>query len=1024
MRKRVWVAIALILVLISSAALLYLNQSFFPTHLKSLLIEKAQDALKRRVTLEEMEFHFFKGFTLKNLTIFERVDSGLPFVKIKEINCSLLWAPLLQHKKIMVSSLKITEPQIHLARLTSQSWNFSDLMRPQTAGSSNSPPDVYLGKLVVTGGTFLFSDLSGTEPFTLSLENLQIHAGLSLKKGINFSLAVDAPKRGTTLWAQGDYSLLGKKLSAQIKLNNLAPTDILARYVPTERLIFKNGFLNQANLTLEKQGAVWDIYGSLVATDLDAVINNRVTVIGNLETQFTRLATNPSTTGLKSDLKATGLSVRWGPQQLFKGDVTIASLRLQREKSEINLTTDATVNNAFVSWRADKSIQGHWKSNNTQIKFQDGALTVLSDVILQQAKLSISDTKAIEGDLQSNQLVLQKRGNQYDITGSATLENGIFGWAEGRKLTGSLDALDLSATILNKILDLKTSLRLNNGTLAWREQSVTGNPEGNLKIICDPQSVPRCHYTATLDTKFLSIQNVPIVETIDQVSGTLEITNNIARTQKLSAEILSSPVEVVGSVKDFSNPYLDVSLQTNNFELARLRDLLPRVFADDSLQASGQSAINATYAGALSDAKNGDLRVDAELLGASIKSVALPLPVQEISGKIHYEKNYLSWSKIQGQYDGNFYRFNGDLTNFSRPVLKATLEGDQFLVTSQINLLNDAFQFVTLQGQLFDTTFDVRGDGHLLANRVPDFDLRGRIQLQLKDLSRLFPQKKSLWEKLDLTGDMFLNGGFKGTPQDWENWNLILEGRSDALSLFGVEMSQGSLRFEMLDQNISKANLSGKVFNGDLKFISSLDLRAETIPYKADLTLLNVDLSKLKDESPLKTVALEGKATGFFNAQGMWGDWKNATGNGNLEIIEGRLGQVNLLKGLGKFIFIPEYHNIVFTEGTTNLELKEGFLHLNEFALYSEQMNLLGDGTIDFDGNIKFDITSDFSPQAIMKSPSLKKTLTAVLTSTDNYLNIKVTGTLKDPEYNVTPTPVNVLEKTRDLIKEGLQTIF
>ena len=123
-------------------------------------------------------------------------------------------------------------------------------------------------------------------------------------------------------------------------------------------------------------------------------------------------------------------------------------------------------------------------------------------------------------------------------------------------------------------------------------------------------------------------------------------------------------------------------------------------------------------------------------------------------------------------------------------------------------------------------------------------------------------------------------------------------------------------------------------------------------------------------------------------------------------------------------LLIPEYENIIFTDGLMNFEIKDSKILTKDLLLKSKEVELVGNGWADFNSNIDLLITPEFKELAILQSKSLKKGPTAILAQAEGYVNIKITGTLDNPQYKVTTSPTRVIKKATGALVEGLQGIF
>ncbi len=901
-----FVVILLVILAIGTALFFYINKYFLPVRAKQILIEKAQEVLKRKVTFKDIHFNFLKGLTIHQLTIFEKGSSDTPFITIDELSAGILYAPLFRERKIIIPSLKITHPTLTFIRSDENTWNFSDLI----PSPSQNPFSFYLSNFSMENGTIQWIDRSSSSLFEETIENLGIKAGLSPKKGIHYTIIASVPKKFSTLKINGDYKFASKKLSAQIWLNQIHLDEYLGRYLKIPNFEWKAGTLISANITLEAQDKNLELSGATEVQGADFTVGNKE-YLGDLKTSATGLSLKNNVFKLKTDLTGGGVSVRLTPDHQLNGDVQISSLNMKWEGSTFNLE---------------------------------------SDIAVQKSDFRFKDKTTIAGNLKSEKILLSVLNEVLQLTADLNADNLQVHFGDGGKFTGAVTTPALH--------------------LRWQDQTAV------LK--------------ADLDLK----------------SALLHINGQ----KEIQAEVTAHESALVVQ-KDVVDLRSKLAFQSSSFKMG---DLL----------LTGVSNLNLHFS--YNPNQEWHWTYDGSMNGKDINLTGLPYAgeVKNIEGTVDFTNDKISSGGLKGIYQGKNYHLSGTLENFSRPVLKTTLQSDDLNFETDINILNNAFQITAFKGKYFESAFDVKGDIHILEDTTPVFNVTSRLDLQLEDAERLLPCLATGMGLIKPKGLVSLNASFRGTPKDWRNWSVLVKGTSPEITLQGYKLSDVDLTFDERDQNVNKCDVSATFYGGKLVLKSSADLTTTQSPYRTNLNLEDVNLAELREDSPLKTKDIAGTLMGFVVLHGNLNDLKNSQGNGNISITDGYLWQLNLLRGLGRLLLIPEYREIVFTEATTNLTIKNQKTRFEDLELISRPLTLKGSGWVDLEGNIDFSITSHFDMTAIEESHSIKKTVTALLTTTNSYLNIKVTGTLDNPQYRSIPSPVNVLEKTRDLIKEGIQSIF
>src|SRR5580704_19170641 len=120
------IVLAVLVVLVFAIPAL-INANQFRPRLETALSR----ALARPVTLGDISFSLYSGsLRASDLAIAEDANFGnSPFVRAKSLKLSVELWPLLFSRKLEVTGLTITEPELHLAQNTAGEWNFSSMGR-------------------------------------------------------------------------------------------------------------------------------------------------------------------------------------------------------------------------------------------------------------------------------------------------------------------------------------------------------------------------------------------------------------------------------------------------------------------------------------------------------------------------------------------------------------------------------------------------------------------------------------------------------------------------------------------------------------------------------------------------------------------------------------------------------------------------------------------------------------------------------------------------------------------------------
>ena len=134
------------------------------------------------MTLGNLSFSVFSGsLVADNISVADDpAFSTKPFFQAQSLHIGVEVAPLLFHRKLLVTSFVADSPSINLVHNAQGVWNFSSLgstaaSRTQNTLKETALPNFTVGQMKVENGTAVVSDVPSTgPPFTYSKLNLSV----------------------------------------------------------------------------------------------------------------------------------------------------------------------------------------------------------------------------------------------------------------------------------------------------------------------------------------------------------------------------------------------------------------------------------------------------------------------------------------------------------------------------------------------------------------------------------------------------------------------------------------------------------------------------------------------------------------------------------------------------------------------------------------------------------------------------------------------------------------------------------
>ncbi len=266
------IIIALILFLAVTAALLYyIHKVILPSQIKKIILEKSQEFLGRPISLSDVEFTVAKGFILKDVTVLEKDRSAKLFLHADQVSFNVLFLPLMKEKKVIIPSLNIQNPSLHVSRESANTWNFSDIVEKiKSAPPEKLPFAVYVTNLNVTKGEVAFHDKTIDPPFSEKLNVSRLRANISLPRHIRFSFEGNIPmaEAQATLEAKGLFDFVSKELSAEATVDNLDAVRYVKNYSSLKSIDLTQAVLNKVHISLKVKEQAIDATSRMDFQDL------------------------------------------------------------------------------------------------------------------------------------------------------------------------------------------------------------------------------------------------------------------------------------------------------------------------------------------------------------------------------------------------------------------------------------------------------------------------------------------------------------------------------------------------------------------------------------------------------------------------------------------------------------------------------------------------------------------------------------------------------------------------------------
>jgi len=1094
--------IFLILLVILLSGMLYLNKVFFPIQLKSIINQKSQEFLQRRLTYKEIVFLPFKGIVIKDLIIYQKEDASAPFFRAEEISASVIIPSLLKNFQIIIPSVTIRKPFLHLARGVDGKWNYQDLLKAPAPGQTPGPNPVAIGGIVIEDGRAQISDRM-TKPLAMEIwENVNIKAQLAMNKSVRFDVNMQNISQKISVKAAGAYAFTTKDGNIQAVIQNLNFAKYFNLFYTGTDIVISEGHIESAKIILNRRRDNTEIHADLLATayiiqtgdrhfrgrvniqNLDFIqagedftcrgkisgqnllvkLNKDQIFQGSIETKNINFSKQKKDIESGGELDLSDFGARWAPGQSINGNFSLREFALTQKNDDLLLT--AKLSSPKMSASVDgNTLTGELKSLDTVVARKNTALSGQGSLALNKLTVSLARGEQITGDLSVSGLSLKGRRENLSVSGQARITSPAFTAAN---LSGEAKDIILPFEITLVQNDQQTTLIINPvineltlrpdkkntvtaasitgknfvaifspGKMQLRGQAATDNltaqlaggqsfagaPEISFSAQDNPQDKIPLQYQAQVTLTNAKFLGAPVVGEVKDITGAVTITENAASFDRITFNTLGTAAEVKGAIKNFAAPEADIKLSAQNVDLTKANLFLNEQMEKFAIKAAGAADLDIAFTGPLQDPQNAAINGSAFLRNTKIEAKSIPGgPVENITGRINYDADRVSWENLKATWQKNIFTLNGDLKGFAKPAINLNIDSDIVLLDAKADIDGNVITLNTCSGRFYDSAFDVSGRILLKANADPFLDISGHVNLNLNDLSQ-FDFSGGKPKKLPLSGDLIADFKFKGQPKNYPKAVIALNAASSEISVNTYKFNDLKIDLTHGQSEFGKFKLTGNFYKGVLAIDGVTDTREQPSSFHLTGKLDGTDLAAIKADNKFNGQDISGTLSASTELDGPMNDINLIHGKFAFQVTNGMLMEMNFLKGLWRVLLVPEMSDVKFTDASGNFFVQDGKLASNDIFVKGSLADLLATGWVDFKGNVNFDVTPKFKELGILQSESMRKGPTAILTQ-GGILSVNIKGTVQHPSYMVNTSPAKILKNATGTIIEGVQDIL
>ncbi|MEI8175286.1 MAG: AsmA family protein [Candidatus Omnitrophota bacterium] len=533
-----------------------------------------------------------------------------------------------------------------------------------------------------------------------------------------------------------------------------------------------------------------------------------------------------------------------------------------------------------------------------------------------------------------------------------------------------------------------------------------------------PQDTLEGKYRFQIDLKDAALSGVPLLNDVSNINGKINLSDAGVSSECLWAEAYRTPIKFSGQIDDFKTLRLRCRAQAD-MDLAEYKNFLPKhikkKFEDIGLK--GPAEVTISYASNLKDPHPGRIEGDIRLKGATLTMPQLPGAVDAITGAVSFENNIFYFLRVAFNYAGRSNTLDAKVTDLSAPEVLLKFRNNELALNTRFKTGPDMVHVLRMSGTYRHSPFNVAGT--VTNFRDPVIDANGRALVNLTDLRKIPSPLTASLEHYDVKGEADVGFYARGPVKRPRDMEFALKGAADRITVANLKLDAMSLDMKLKEGLFTVNEFNAKPYGGTFDSRMKVDLTQKNPPYKIELALEGIDLSKLALDTSLRDKPIKGTGRAKLALRGYGKNAETVKGEGSLMIRGAYLWSVPLLKGIADLFFLHNLSKIVFDEVSTTFTITNKSISTADLLLHSKSINLFGEGGANFDGALDLELTTSVSEEFVRGNSELSKITNSLLFEAGQFIgNVKISGTVKKPAYRFIPLPIG------RIIKDKLSVLF